>query len=404
MDEELYYQYGSSSGDQYGDPQGYTAPVETAAETTSGQTNYGMPDDSEMGGSTSGIPSWDKILSGTGTSSDFLSRLFSGTMTSGDKAGTMLGLGALAIAQSLANKPPAIKQPVYKQAPVYNRALTAPMYGMGYLDQKTNKQVGMGMPLFFNPNPFQFDPTEAAKRYGPTPADIAAGQQAYSQRIAELYTPRSVPDVQMTGTTNAATPVGATTGATAAPVTMQPAQQQTEDYKTSANQAAQTGFLDAVKAANPQLDWANYNPNKIAMVTNPYQEAINYYDQYGKGMPATPNDVSSFINFYQGQSSPTAAKTTTQSDSGAIVTGKSGGFLQGRGDGMSDSIPATINDKQPARLADGEFVVPADVVAHLGNGSSKAGAQRLYEMMARVRKARTGTTKQAPEIKADKFV
>ncbi|NBW15919.1 MAG: hypothetical protein EBR82_48840 [Caulobacteraceae bacterium] len=314
----------------------------------------------------------------------------------------MLGLGALAIAQALANKPPAIKQPVYKQAPVYNRALTAPMYGMGYLNQ--GKQVGMGMPLFFNPNPFQFDPTEAAKKYGPTPAEIAAGQQAYSQRIAELYTPRSVPDVQMTGTTNAATPVGATTGATAAPVTMQPAQQQTEDYKTSANQAAQTGFLDAVKAANPQLDWANYNPNKIAMVTNPYQEAINYYDQYGKGMPATPNDVSSFINFYQGQSSPTAAKTTTQSDSGAIVTGKSGGFLQGRGDGMSDSIPATINDKQPARLADGEFVVPADVVAHLGNGSSKAGAQRLYEMMARVRKARTGTTKQAPEIKADKFV
>ena len=99
--------------------------------------------------------------------------------------------------------------------------------------------------------------------------------------------------------------------------------------------------------------------------------------------------------------------TTVVPDAGAtgsVVTGKSGGFLQGRGDGMSDSIPATINDKQPARLADGEFVVPADVVAHLGNGSSKAGAQRLYEMMARVRKARTGTTKQAPKIKAEKFV
>ena len=394
MDEELYYQYAPVETDEV-DPEiaKLLRQQELAQSGQNPVANIGPQGDT-------GVPSLD--LSSSNSMSNYLSRLFSGTMTSGDKAGTMLGLGALAIAQALANKPPAIKQPVYKQAPVYNRALTAPMYGMGYLNQ--GKQVGMGMPLFFNPNPFQFDPTEAAKKYGPTPAEIAAGQQAYSQRIAELYTPRSVPDVQMTGTTNAATPVGATTGATAAPVTMQPAQQQTEDYKTSANQAAQTGFLDAVKAANPQLDWANYNPNKIAMVTNPYQEAINYYDQYGKGMPATPNDVSSFINFYQGQSSPTAAKTTTQSDSGAIVTGKSGGFLQGRGDGMSDSIPATINDKQPARLADGEFVVPADVVAHLGNGSSKAGAQRLYEMMARVRKARTGTAKQAPEIKAEKFV
>ena len=394
MDEELYYQYAPAETDEV-DPEiaKLLRQQELAQSGQNPVANIGPQGDT-------GVPSLD--VSSSNSMSNYLSRLFSGTMTSGDKAGTMLGLGALAIAQALANKPPAIKQPVYKQAPVYNRALTAPMYGMGYLNQ--GKQVGMGMPLFFNPNPFQFDPTEAAKKYGPTPAEIAAGQQAYSQRIAELYTPRSVPDVQMTGTTNAATPVGATTGATAAPVTMQPAQQQTEDYKTSADQAARTGFLDAVKAANPQLDWANYNPNKIAMVTNPYQEAINYYDQYGKGMPATPNDVSSFINFYQGQSSPTAAKTTTQSDSGAIVTGKSGGFLQGRGDGMSDSIPATINDKQPARLADGEFVVPADVVAHLGNGSSKAGAQRLYEMMARVRKARTGTTKQAPEIKAEKFV
>ena len=298
------------------EPQGYTAPVETDEVdpeiakllrqqelAQSGQNpvaNIGPQGDT-------GVPSLD--LSSSNSISNYLSRLFSGTMTSGDKAGTMLGLGALAIAQSLANKPPAIKQPVYKQAPVYNRALTAPMYGLSYL--KDGKQVGMGMPLFFNPNPFQFDPTEAAKRYGPTPADIAAGEQVYSQRIAELYTPRSVPDVQMTGTTTA-------------PVNTQPAQQQAAVPDTGAT--------------------------------------------------------------------------------GNIVTGKSGGFLQGRGDGMSDSIPATINDKQPARLADGEFVVPADVVAHLGNGSSKAGAQRLYEMMARVRKARTGTTKQAPEIKAEKFV
>ena len=81
-----------------------------------------------------------------------------------------------------------------------------------------------------------------------------------------------------------------------------------------------------------------------------------------------------------------------------------GGYLNGDGDGMSDSIPATIEGKQPARLADGEFVVPADVVSHLGNGSSKAGSKRLYAMLDKVRQARTGNKKQGKEIKAEKYL
>jgi hypothetical protein len=82
----------------------------------------------------------------------------------------------------------------------------------------------------------------------------------------------------------------------------------------------------------------------------------------------------------------------------------SGRYLRGGGDGMSDSIPATINGKQPARLADGEFVIPADVVSHLGNGSSDAGAKRLYKMMDKVRIARTGKKKQAPAVKPEKYM
>jgi hypothetical protein len=73
-------------------------------------------------------------------------------------------------------------------------------------------------------------------------------------------------------------------------------------------------------------------------------------------------------------------------------------YLRGGGDGMSDSIRANIDGKQEARLADGEFVVPADVVSHLGNGSSNAGARKLYSMMDRVRRSRTGKTRQAPEV------
>ena len=81
-----------------------------------------------------------------------------------------------------------------------------------------------------------------------------------------------------------------------------------------------------------------------------------------------------------------------------------GRMLKGPGDCMSDSIPATIGRQQPARLADGEFVVPADVVSHLVNGSTDAGAKRLYTMMDKIRKARTGKKKQAPAVKADKYL
>jgi hypothetical protein len=81
-----------------------------------------------------------------------------------------------------------------------------------------------------------------------------------------------------------------------------------------------------------------------------------------------------------------------------------GRMLKGPGDGMSDSIPGVIGNKQPARLADGEFVVPADVVSHLGNGSTDAGAKRLYSMMDKVRNARTGTKKQGKQIKPEKYM
>jgi hypothetical protein len=81
-----------------------------------------------------------------------------------------------------------------------------------------------------------------------------------------------------------------------------------------------------------------------------------------------------------------------------------GRMLKGPGDGMSDSIPASISGKRPARLADGEFVVPADVVSHLGNGSTDAGAKQLYAMMDKVRKARTGRKAQGREINPRQYM
>jgi len=89
---------------------------------------------------------------------------------------------------------------------------------------------------------------------------------------------------------------------------------------------------------------------------------------------------------------------------GGYAAGGSPRLLRGPGDGMSDNIPAVIGKKQPARLADGEFVIPADVVSHLGNGSTEAGAKRLHEMMNKVRRDRTGNSKQGKQIVASKYM
>ena len=89
---------------------------------------------------------------------------------------------------------------------------------------------------------------------------------------------------------------------------------------------------------------------------------------------------------------------------GGYAAGGNPRLLKGPGDGMSDNIPAVIADKQPARLADGEFVVPADVVSHLGNGSTDAGAKKLHHMMDTVRKARTGNQKQGKQIDPNKYL
>ena len=89
---------------------------------------------------------------------------------------------------------------------------------------------------------------------------------------------------------------------------------------------------------------------------------------------------------------------------GGYAAGGNPRLLKGPGDGMSDNIPATIAGKQPARLADGEFVIPADVVSHLGNGSTEAGAKVLHGMMNKVRKARTGNSKQGKQINPRKFL
>jgi hypothetical protein len=121
-------------------------------------------------------------------------------------------------------------------------------------------------------------------------------------------------------------------------------------------------------------------------------------NRYAMGGAVNPPDDQTYL--------PNQTPMQRLENSG-IMSLASGGmprFLSGGGDGMSDSIKANINGRQEARLADGEFVIPADVVSHLGNGSSKAGAKQLYSMMDKVRQARVGTKKQGKQINPRKYL
>lgn len=106
---------------------------------------------------------------------------------------------------------------------------------------------------------------------------------------------------------------------------------------------------------------------------------------------------------------PSGSTRYIKAASGGVMTLAGGGsvqpmYLGGVTDGMADKVPAHIDNKRPAALSDGEFVIPADVVSHLGNGNSNAGAKRLYEMMDSIREARTGNSKQGVQINPNKFL
>ena len=118
--------------------------------------------------------------------------------------------------------------------------------------------------------------------------------------------------------------------------------------------------------------------------------------------PAQSGYLNYILGYYGQQVS--ANPPTDNRKKGGIISLMGGGYLDGSTDGMADQINTTIEGTQPAALSDGEFVVPADVVSHLGNGNSDAGAKQLYAMMNEIRKARTGTTRQGKQINPNQYL
>jgi len=138
--------------------------------------------------------------------------------------------------------------------------------------------------------------------------------------------------------------------------------------------------------------------NKAAYAT-PYQTPVSENVVQGTADTGVNSMTGEQNEFARGGLSSAASHLGDYSDGGRL--------LKGPGDGVSDSIPATIGNKRPARLADGEFVVPARIVSELGNGSTEAGARKLYAMLDRVQAARKksiGKGKVAKDSRAEKLL
>ena len=191
------------------------------------------------------------------------------------------------------------------------------------------------------------------------------------------------------------------------------------------NYVTRPGMTDAMVVRG--MNQFGIDPQRMAGITGLPLENVQsrYQAAMGPNMLARRPGSGGVTYFSPMQYSPVGSFTTTAPEApveNAVVEQAAGGglmgggisdlggysdggrLLRGPGDGVSDSIPASINNKQPARLADGEFVVPARIVSELGNGSTEAGARKLYAMMDRIQKSRRKAKNIAANTRADKHL
>lgn len=224
--------------------------------------------------------------------------------------------------------------------------------------------------------------SRVANTYNPNRRPGSGGQRYFSDmQYVEPYAP-TTPEIDQAADagTDDATP--STEGLAALDVVRQIADQQAK-------------VLEEQNAANPA-----YEAKPAALNINP-TGATGIQALQAKNAASAGSGVNSLLPVPQ------------YDDKGNVISMAKGGiarfavggrYLGGMTDGMADEVPASIDGKQPAALSDGEFVVPADVVSHLGNGNSNAGAKALYDMMANVRQDRTGNSEQGKEINATNYL
>jgi hypothetical protein len=197
------------------------------------------------------------------------------------------------------------------------------------------------------------------------------------------------------------------------------------------NMAASAGATPPTPDNNPNASFLNAPDSSYVApqpAANPIASTIQSLQATGADNTAiasalmsqgyTPDQVVAVVGPQYADAVNAAFSSASADQSGDTSGAKAGGimglahggsarqprYLQGPTDGMADEINTSIDDREPAKLSHGEFVIPADVVSHLGNGNSDAGAKKLYQMMDKVRQARTGNPKQGKQIDPDKFM
>ncbi len=224
------------------------------------------------------------------------------------------------------------------------------------------------------------------------PADVAAAKAKADEQAAGImagYTPAATPTSKWNATNALAMPwqkkEAAGTTATAAPAA--------PSFETPAARAARFGAMipEAIKFPERAESEVLSNLRQGNIGSSPTHLGLGF----GEGINVNNNNPNYSIG------NPEQPVTAAH---GGIMQAAKGHYLRGGTDGMADELDTSIDDTQPAKLSHGEFVVPADVVSHLGNGNSDAGAKKLYQMMDKIRIARTGTKEQGKRIDPDKFL
>ena len=350
-------------------------------------------------------PTLQKAITGTTAAPSFLDKIgeFLGTTT-----GKAVGIGGLAaLLQAMGNKGTGEIYKGYQGGiPNYSASRTMNAIPTTTVDASGNtvaRRPGQGGITYFSPMQY----TAAGSATSGTPpspaagiaalpeantassapaAGIAASSPAYSAPPNMAYAP------PMAGPAPSAPPAGA-------PVTPPPMAGPAPEPYNPMGQAS----LGVVVYGPDGKAYSSPAAARAAGVSNPTMSPPAGAPASAPGAYSRPTLEFSTPNIVQRE--PMAKAAGGLSSLGGYSDGGRGRLLRGPGDGVSDSIPAIIGKKQPARLADGEFVVPARVVSEIGNGSTEAGARKLYAMMDRVQKARGKTLKNvAANSRADKYL
>ena len=259
----------------------------------------------------------------------------------------------------------------------------------------------------------QYTPTSTTE--GGLPAiigaeQIAAQNAAYTEALAaqeadNIALANSFLGAIPTDTSTAATPVTPDTPVTPTTPTT-PTTDSVIDFVDEFSDESPMGPVNPFPSYEAQLRSGEKTPNQLAT-----DLGIEEEDLITRLINAGNTDVNEVLEYYSTLYPELYGNTTVADVNKYLYPDQyaQGGdinqyYLGGSTDGMADDIPAMIGNSQPAALSDGEFVIPADVVSHLGNGNSDAGAQNLYSMMDRVRKDRTGNPNQGKQIDPNQYL